>query len=185
MSQEPNDAARDVNDATPTNSPEPTGAATELGGDPPARPADRRPGSGGAGPRRGGLGVVGPVSGRARSDEMTTNEPQGDNKDVIEIVHADGTRQTFRVVSRSSDVVMGDLAEALRARGIDIEEIESAAMAMPDPATLPGYVTGSFPDLERAQAEDVARITREFVARTQSTQGTCPHCGETIILSKG
>jgi hypothetical protein len=39
MSQEPNGAEQEVNDATPTNAPQPTGATTELGGDPPARQA--------------------------------------------------------------------------------------------------------------------------------------------------
>jgi hypothetical protein len=37
MSREPKDAEQEVNDTTPTNSPQPTGATTELGGDPPAR----------------------------------------------------------------------------------------------------------------------------------------------------
>jgi hypothetical protein len=37
MSQKPDDASQDVNDATPTNDPAPTPPETELGGDPPLR----------------------------------------------------------------------------------------------------------------------------------------------------
>jgi hypothetical protein len=40
MSNKSNDAEQEVNDATPTNSPEPTPAETELGGDPPERRGD-------------------------------------------------------------------------------------------------------------------------------------------------
>ena len=45
MSQSPHDAGQDVNDATPTNDPEPTPAETELGGDPDDRGKTTQTGS--------------------------------------------------------------------------------------------------------------------------------------------